>query len=318
MQGKTFHDHRQHPAGTELACRPPYSACDRLGGNAHLPSLIPLEQLFPAAVARLERAGVEAPRREARLLAAHVMGRPEAALLDSRVTIDEHAFEAAIRRREAREPLAFIIGRRGFWSLDVGVSKATLIPRADSEALIEAAMAHFRARDSVRDILDLGTGTGCLLLAALAEFPAALGLGVDIAPAAVRLAARNASDCGLSARARFVAGSWAESLAGWARFDLILCNPPYIRSEDIRSLMPEVAMHEPRRALDGGADGLQAYRTILPAITRLLRGAGAAVLEIGQGQFRGVCALAAAAGLAPTACRDDLGGIPRALVLQRV
>jgi release factor glutamine methyltransferase len=196
------------------------------------------------------------------------------------------------------------------------VSPDPLIPRADSETLIEAALAQFPARSQVRRILDLGTGTGCLLLAALAEFPCAWGLGIDIAEAAAALARRNARACRLEDRTSFAAGIWAEAL-GKSTFDLILCNPPYIPADAIGALMPEVRMHEPRRALDGGADGLSAYRSIMPALAPLLQAGGAAILELGQGQRASVAALAARAGLVEAGCRDDLAGIPRALVLTR-
>ncbi len=271
--------------------------------------MIRLEVAVARAAERLAQAGIEAPRREARLLAAHLLGH---AGRDG--WIDPLAFDALVERRASHEPFAFITGMRGFWTLEFSVSAETLIPRADSETLIEAALAHVAHRSHVRRILDLGTGTGCLLLAALAEFPRAWGLGIDIAAGAAALAQRNARACGLADRARFMAGAWADAV-GRGAFDLILCNPPYIPAADIGALMPEVSMHEPRRALDGGADGLQAYRAILPSLPRLLRPGGFAVVELGQGQHADVAALASAAGLVEVACRADLGGIARALVL---
>jgi len=269
--------------------------------------VIRLEVAVARAAERLAQAGIEDPRREARLLAAHLLGH-----VGRDAWIDAHAFDALVERRAAREPFAFITGVQGFWTLDLSVSAETLIPRADSETLIEAAVACVAYRSQVRRILDLGTGTGCLLLAALAEFPRAWGLGIDIAAAAAALAQRNARACGLADRASFVAGVWAEAVG--SAFDLILCNPPYIPAADIGALMPEVSMHEPRRALDGGADGLHAYRAILPSLPRLLRPGGRAVLELGKGQHADVAALAAGAGLVEVACRADLGGIARALV----
>ncbi len=273
--------------------------------------MIRLEEALARAAERLAQAGIEAPRREARLLAAHLLGHAARDAL-----IDAQAFDALVERRAAREPFAFITGMQGFWTLEVSVSPDTLIPRADSETLIEAAVSSVAYRSQVRRILDLGTGTGCLLLAALAEFPRAWGLGIDIAPAAAALAQHNARACGLSDRTSFVAGVWAEAV-GRALFDLILCNPPYIPAADIGGLMPEVAMHEPRRALDGGADGLHAYRSILPSLAHLLQPTGLAVLELGQGQRADVAAMAAEGGLVEVACRADLREIPRALVLKR-
>ncbi|MFM7420918.1 MAG: N5-glutamine methyltransferase family protein, partial [Alphaproteobacteria bacterium] len=161
---------------------------------------------------------------------------------------------------------------------------------------------------------DLGTVTGALLLAVLSEFPTAQGIGLDLKPAAAALAARNAARLGLAGRARFLAGDWAAALTG--QFDLVLCNPPYIESAAIPGLMPEVARPEPALALDGGADGLAAYRHIIADLPRLLAPRGVAVLELGEGQQAAVEALARAAGLTLEACRADLGGVPRALVLR--
>ncbi len=257
-----------------------------------------------AAVARLAAAGIEQPAREARLLW-RLAGGDDA---------DPARFAALLARRAAREPMAHLRGRQGFWTLDLAVSPATLIPRPDSETVIEAALAARAARAAVHRVLDLGTGTGALLLAALAEFPQATGLGSDRIAAAAALAAANAAACGFGARAMFVVGSWAASLAG--QFDLILANPPYIPSAEIAFLMPEVAGHEPRSALDGGADGLAAYRAILPDLPRLLAPGGVAVLELGAGQAESVVTLSRAAGLAPVALRCDLGGVARALVLR--
>ena len=164
------------------------------------------------------------------------------------------------------------------------------------------------------EMLDLGTGTGCLLLAALHEFPAAFGIGIDLVPAAAHLAARNAAALGLADRAAFLVADWAAPLAG--QFDLILSNPPYIPTPDLAGLMPEVVGHEPSSALDGGADGLTAYRRIIARLPALLAPGGVAVLELGIGQADDVAALAVAAGLSADV-RDDLAGIPRALILRR-
>jgi release factor glutamine methyltransferase len=166
----------------------------------------------------------------------------------------------------------------------------------------------------VNAVLDLGTGTGCLLLAVLQEFPAAWGLGVDRSHAATALAARNAQSAGLTGRACMLCGDWAAAVAG--RFDLILANPPYIESATIVDLMPEVARHEPRAALDGGPDGLAAYRTLLPEFPRLLAPGGVAIIELGAGQDIAVAALARAAGAVSVALRLDYGGIARAAVLR--
>jgi release factor glutamine methyltransferase len=276
--------------------------------------VIPAEQALRRGAEALRTAGIDAPRLEARLLLAHALGISREDLLRGRdLPVATDAYDALIARRAAHEPLALILGRREFWSLDFAVSSATLIPRPESETLIEAALAAFPDRCAVRSVLDLGTGTGCLLLAALSEFPATFGLGVDRVPDAAALAARNAAALGLAGRAAFLAGDWAAALAG--RFDLILSNPPYIATEDLAGLMPEVAAHEPISALDGGADGNDAYRRIIADLPRLLAERGVAIIELGAGQAGPVCALAQAAGLR-TELRADLAGIPRALVLR--
>lgn len=268
----------------------------------------------------LRAAAIENPRLEARLLLAHALGcRTEDLLRDPRAPVPPDAaaaFGSALRRRLAREPMAHILGHQGFWTLDLLVSSATLVPRADSEALIEAALEALPARERVRRVLDLGTGTGCLLLAALSEFPSALGVGVDRVPAAAALARANAARNGLADRALVLAGDWAAAI-GEATFDLVLCNPPYIESAAIPELMPEVARHEPGTALDGGQDGLDAYRTVVAELPRLLAPGGVGILELGAGQRAAVEALAEERGLVPQACREDLGGVPRALVMAR-
>lgn len=251
---------------------------------------------------------------EARLLLAHACGVTPAVLLrDPAAPVDTARFEPLVARREAREPLALILGHREFWSLEFAVSVATLIPRPELETLIEAAVAAFAGRGPPRRVLDLGTGTGCLLLAALSEFPAAFGVGVDRSAETAAMAARNAVALHLADRAHFVCGDWADALD--TRFDLVLCNPPYIRTEDLAGLMPEVVRYEPCAALDGGADGFAAWRRLLPALPRLLNPAGVAVLELGAGQVETAVRLARQAGFTAES-RPDLAGIPRALVLR--
>ena len=252
------------------------------------------------AATALRAAGVDNPVREARLLHAYAP--------------DPADFAALLARRVAHEPMAFLLGTQGFWTLDLEVSPATLIPRPDSETLIDAAMAALPDRGLVRRVLDLGTGTGCLLLAALVEFPAAFGVGVDRVADAAQLAARNAKANGLAGRAAFFCGDWAAAIHG--TFDLVFSNPPYITTTDIAGLMPDVARYEPASALDGGADGLDAYRRIIPTLPALLAPGGTAVLELGQGQADAVADIATQCGLAMST-RDDFAGIARAAVLRR-
>ncbi len=262
----------------------------------------------------LAGAGVESPRLEARLLLSHALGvTPEAIIGDPGRAVDAAPFEALVARRVAGEPLAYILGYREFWSLRFAVSPATLIPRPESETLIEAAVVALPDRARVRRILDLGTGTGCLLLAALTEFASAFGVGLDRAERAAHLARANARRLGLDERAAFVCCDWDDPLDG--RFDLVLSNPPYIEAEAIAGLMPEVARHEPRTALDGGPDGLAAYRRIIPSLKAQMDPGGIAVLEAGAGQDSAVAALAKARGFT-TSVRADLAGTPRAVVLR--
>ncbi len=299
--------------------------CDNAAMIVRSASGLPLRDAIRYGANVLRAAGIDNPRLEARLLLAYALGVPVAALLRHPHALnDPHAladptptdcatYDALLARRADHEPLAYITGRREFWSLDFTVSPATLIPRPASESLIEAALAAFALRRPPGRILDLGTGSGCLLLAALHEFPGAFGIGVDRSPDAVRLAAANAAALDVAERATFLCGDWTDPLA--ARFDLVLCNPPYIPTSDINALMPEVARHEPNGALDGGADGLAAYRRIIPALPALVRPHGIAVLEVGVGQSQAVATLAEAAGLAATT-RPDLAGIARVVVLQ--
>jgi release factor glutamine methyltransferase len=276
---------------------------------------------------RLKEAGVEAAALEARELIRlsdfwdEEVARTSAGWDGAGRTHDDVAWNTAllcdlIDRRLAREPLSRIVGHRAFWTIDLLVTPDALDPRSDTEAIVRAAvdvMAATRARDASLSILDLGTGTGAIVLALLDALPNARGLGVDISPAALRLAAANAERLSMDERAAFREGGWDAALG--RRFDLVVSNPPYIPTGDIPGLDPEVRDHDPHLALDGGADGLDAYRAILPLLPRLLAPGGFAVLEIGFGQSGDVSALAAAAGLAVVEIRPDLGGVPRAMVL---
>jgi release factor glutamine methyltransferase len=244
-------------------------------------------------------------RLDAELLMAHALGVEREALLLRHLDDDEPAgFEPLVARRLAHEPVAYITGRRAFWTIELEVGPGVLIPRPDSETLIEAAIAHFGARSPLR-ILDLGTGPGTLLLAALDQWPAATGLGIDASGEALAYARRNATP-----RAEFRLGNWGEGLD--EMFDLILCNPPYVEAG--AALPPDVARYEPFAALYAGSDGLDDYRRLAPQMASLLARSGVACVEIGAGQLISASALFAAEGFIIES-RTDLRGIVRCLVL---
>ena len=271
---------------------------------------------------RLAPAGIAEPRREARLLLAAATGLSPAELVaEPKRPLDEAAagrLAELARRRESREPLSRILGRREFWSLSFALGPETLDPRPDSETLIEAALAWLgprrgRAEGPTLKILDLGTGTGCLLLALLSELPRADGLGIDAQPGAVAVARANAETLGLGARARFRTGDWGRGIG--QRFDIILCNPPYVPAAEIDQLEPEVARFDPWLALSGGSDGLDSYRALALQLPDLLAEEGRAFIELGFGQVAAATRLFEAGGLQAVDCRSDLAGIPRCLIL---
>jgi release factor glutamine methyltransferase len=236
---------------------------------------------------------------------AHALGvTREAMLLRDLDAAVPARFDALVARRKAGEPIAYITGRRAFWTIELEVGPGVLIPRPDSETLIEAGLAHF-GQVGPTTVLDLGTGPGTLLLAALDQWPNAQGVGVDSSPTGLDFARRNADRLGLADRATFELGRWADGLD--ARFDLILCNPPYV--ETGAALPPGVADWEPEEALFAGADGLADYRRIAPEILRLLTPGGLACFEIGAGQEEDVTALFRQSGLRVTPHRDLAGHV---------
>lgn len=268
-------------------------------------------------VAALKEAGVDSANLDARLLLARVLGvSREYLTMHSDTTLSDielSAYEVMVERRVAREPMAQILGEREFWSLNFRVTADTLAPRPDSEVVIEAVLDYVPRRDAKLMMADFGTGTGCLLLSLLSEFPNAHGLGVDISRAALEVAEKNAQALGLAERAHFYHASWGEGVMG--RYDIIVSNPPYIVEADIAGLAPEVAEFEPHTALSGGVDGLDAYRNLMPHIKRLLAEHGVAVLEFGKGQHEDVVAIARQQGLKALEYQSDLAGIIRCVVL---
>lgn len=265
---------------------------------------------------RLEAAGVDSPVLDARLLLEagagvsrlDIVTDPRRAISDEQV----HAVDVLTKRREAREPVSHILGRKHFWTLDLAVNANVLTPRPETEFVVEAGLQETLPADAPHRILDLGTGSGAIMLALLKERPNATGVAIDISEEALAVVRANAEQLGVAERLQAGQGNWAEHID--ERFDLVVSNPPYIRTSDIDGLEPEVSRFEPRVALDGGADGLAAYRIIAAALPSLLKPGGAFALEVGAGQAESVKALAEEAGLATGEPRRDLSGIPRVVV----
>ena len=253
----------------------------------------------------------DTPRLDAELLMAHALGIERDSLLLSRQDQMVPAlYPALIERRHSGEPVAYITGKRAFWNIELEVGPGALIPRPDSETLMVAAIEHFAGTSGPKRVLDLGTGPGTLLLAALDQWPRATGLGVDSSEAALGYAAANARRLGLANRAYFRRGDWAAGIS--EVFDLVLINPPYVAGD--AELAPDVAEHEPAEALFAGSEGLDDYRRLAPDLARLIAPGGLAAIEIGHDQAKAVGALLGAQGLKPRLARD-LAGRPRAMLI---
>jgi release factor glutamine methyltransferase len=294
-----------------------------------------VESARRSLTARFTSGGIDSAELDARLLIGAVLGLDFTGMIiaANRLLSPEEStrLEDFVRRRLGGEPVARILGTKEFWGLPLKLSAETLVPRPDTETVVELALEMLRANPAANSsgnrprnrpgnqprsrswrVADLGTGSGAILLALLRELPDAHGFGTDISMAALQMAQANAADLGLADRATFIACDYAAGLDG--PFDLIVSNPPYIRTADITGLAAEVRDHDPRRALDGGTDGLDAYRTLIPQAARLLVPGGALVVESGQGQSGQIEGLITAAGLtAESAPRADLAGIPRAV-----
>jgi release factor glutamine methyltransferase len=275
--------------------------------------------LVAVSTGALSAAGYEDPRRHARRLVASALSITQAELFGrpDRV-VDDHQIgrvQLILRRMINREPLSRILGQREFWGLQFVLSAETLDPRPETESVVEAVLQRIPDRQAPLRILDLGTGTGCLLLALLSELPASSGVGIDIAEDAVRTASRNAAALGFAGRALFLVSDWGAALT--ARFDAIVVNPPYIASTDLAVLPREVAWYDPPRALDGGEDGLDSYRAIATDLAGRLAPEGIFAAEVGADQADAVASILTASGLKFGGIEKDLSGVARCVIARR-
>ena len=268
----------------------------------------------------LQLAGIHEPQREARLLLSYVTGLPMSRIFtnpDTELNSVEHkAFDGLVSRRLNHEPISHLLGTREFWSLNFLVGAQVLDPRPASETLVETAFKYFNDQNASFSVLDLGTGSGCLVLSVLSERPHAGGLGIDVSSAALGIARQNAILQSLSERVSFKYGDWAKNLYG--EFDLILCNPPYIAAHEMNNLASGIINFEPSISLFGGVDGLSAYRKLSDDIAKLLSPKGIAIIECGQGQSESVNQILKKAGLTQIDTNKDISGITRCGVFSKI
>ena len=276
-----------------------------------------IREVLEIAATKLKNAGVEQPIKDARILLGYSLDKPWERFYGKEREIIKseqlHDYGQKVLRRCQREPVSRIIGRREFWNLELEITPFALDPRPDSETLIEAALDKFPDRRRPLNILDLGSGSGCLVLAALQEWPHSNGLGIDIDPHCVELAKANARRNGLSDRVKFQAGDWSNNLD--EKFDIVLCNPPYIPTNDIFKLDEEVRFFEPKKALDGGPDGLDCYVQLSSQFRKLLTAHGLIFLEIGFHQKKQICEIMRISGLDVIGIKKDIGQRDRCLIL---
>jgi release factor glutamine methyltransferase len=278
--------------------------------------MISVAEALKQAAARLAATGIVSARLDGRVLLAHVLGIPsnEVALSQQLLTAEQQgAFDAAVARRAAMEPVAYIVGVKEFYGLEFETGPGVLVPRPDSETLLDRALREFPDRNAALRVLDLGTGTGCLLLSFLAAYPNATGLGIDRSAAALEWANRNSRRLGLEERAQLERLDWGELPS--SEYDVVFANPPYVASADLSAA--DDLSPEPPAALDGGSDGLSAYRSIAPLLPTLLSPTGRAYLEIGAGQAPSIAKLLEAHSLKVLRIAEDLAGIPRCIVAGR-
>ena len=270
---------------------------------------------------RLVEAGVDNPRLDSRLLVAYVLGISPTHLFSYPETplneVQLEQIEKLAQRRASREPIARILGQREFWSLNFKVDKSTLVPRPDSETLVEAVLGRIQNKNSPLSILDLGTGSGCLLLALLSELKSASGLGVDLSEQALKVATANAKHLDLQDRVRFQRSNWFENINEKEKpFNIIISNPPYISNNEISHLEPDVSNFDPYVALSGGDDGLHAYRQLMPKMQEFIALDGIIAVEIGMDQAMDVVSYGASSGLQLDQILKDIAGLERVLVFR--
>ena len=277
-----------------------------------------IRELLARAQARLTAAGIESARADARILLAAATQRCAGEIVAGGEipTVEQAAtFEMLLERRERREPVAYVTGQKEFWSLPFRVGPGVLIPRPETETLIEEAIRTFPDRTAPLQMLDLGTGSGCILIAALSEYPEAGGTGTDRSEAALEYARLNAANLGVRDRCRLKLADWNDGVTGG--YDLIFSNPPYVGAGEIEALDPDVANHEPHSALTDGQDALSAYRALAPRIRSALNPSGWAFVELGAGQAAPVKTIFESGGLEVRRIAPDLSGIPRCIAATR-
>lgn len=274
-----------------------------------------IDTLLSEATRRLKAAGVDSPRLDARVLLMHVLGLPGNALISDQALCEEQVsrFETLVGRRIAREPLAYIVGEKEFFSLAFAVGPGVLVPRPETETLVEEAIRAFPDRDADLDVLDLGTGTGCIIAAFLSHYPRARGVAVDDGPDALVWATRNIERLGLSPRCDVLRGTWNAK----GRFDVVFSNPPYLTEDEYTHAAPEIRCFEPKTAFVAGRGGLDAYRGIARALPGQLKPDGLVFLEVGASQSSAVVEILEADGLESRGISPDLGGIPRCVIAGR-
>ena len=283
-----------------------------------LPSALTYHTVYQWAIRRLYLAAVDTPRLDARLLVSHATHLAfDQWITQPNLQVSRQHFQSLstlLTRREQREPISRILGRRSFWSLDISLNETVFDPRPESETLITAVL-HRVDRNQSLNILDLGTGSGCLLLALLSEYPYACGLGVDKVPETVYTAQQNAHNHNLQTRAHFAVTNWTQGLSQHT-FDILVSNPPYIRDTDIQHLPAEVTQYDPLLALSGGKDGLECYRILAPQLKNLMTQHSLAFIEIGKNMRYAVSDLFYRAGLSIQQTIPDLSGLQRCLVVK--